>query len=233
MALEVIIIIYFFSPSIIFSFTSSLFLIREREQRNWFLNVKGLKCTNIWQQWRFTHCWNSMEHIRLGWQACKMPDYTHYECNENKNKKCDTANILRLFSSCTCILQLLLQPGMQLHLYCIKLLCANSLAAYHAYLIIFLWLGACNWLCMSALSNVKEQRKKIKIMQRQKKHYGFHRYYRHKVKKRKHLHRRAACSQLSHCGWHNGTRFNTAYKLIEKKPENKLCITKTQLSVGI
>jgi aldehyde:ferredoxin oxidoreductase len=53
------------------------------------LNMKDWKYANILQQGRFTHCQNSMEHIRLGWQACRIPNGTHYECNaNNKKQKC-------------------------------------------------------------------------------------------------------------------------------------------------
>jgi hypothetical protein len=43
------------------------------------------KYTNILQQWRFTNCLNSMQHIRLEWQAWRILDGTHRKCNESKN----------------------------------------------------------------------------------------------------------------------------------------------------
>jgi hypothetical protein len=49
------------------------------------VNMKSWKYTDILQHWRFAHCPNNAEHIRPGWQACRIADSTRYGCNENKN----------------------------------------------------------------------------------------------------------------------------------------------------
>jgi hypothetical protein len=46
--------------------------------------MKGWKYTNILLQWSFTHSQNSMEHIRLEWEACRIPDDTCHKCNKQK-----------------------------------------------------------------------------------------------------------------------------------------------------
>jgi hypothetical protein len=41
--------------------------------------------TPVLQQQGITHCHNSTQHIRLGWQTCRISDGTHKKCNESKN----------------------------------------------------------------------------------------------------------------------------------------------------
>jgi hypothetical protein len=43
------------------------------------------KYTSILQQSSFTYCENSISHIRLGWQACKVRDGTHPKCHETQS----------------------------------------------------------------------------------------------------------------------------------------------------
>jgi hypothetical protein len=82
MALETVFLSLFHSLCY-FSFLS-FFHVQEQAENSWFLDVKDWKYTSILQQWSFAHCQNRMEHIRLGWQAYRIPGGTHHKCKESK-----------------------------------------------------------------------------------------------------------------------------------------------------
>jgi hypothetical protein len=132
-ALEVITLIYV-SVFALFFFSSSFFHIWEGEEHSWFLNMKGWKTPTFWNigglhidGWYGTHLTRVTGSQDFEWSLLRM----------QRKQKCATPRTL-LFSWCTRILHFLLQLLMQLHLHSRKLLGVTSLAAYHAYLIIFL-----------------------------------------------------------------------------------------------
>jgi hypothetical protein len=88
MALEAIMFIFFYIRCIFLFFLQSFTL--ENEMSIIGFSMWKLKIHHI-------HCQNSMEHIQLGWQACKIQDSTHRKCN--KAKMCNTINLLHLHSA--------------------------------------------------------------------------------------------------------------------------------------
>jgi hypothetical protein len=99
-----------------------------RVQCSWFVNMKIWKYTNILQQLNFTYCWNSMEHITLGWQSWRIPDGNCPKCYESENVWLHEhlTNVCLVHSHFLA----LLRPEMQLDLHCRKLCGIISLAAY-------------------------------------------------------------------------------------------------------
>jgi hypothetical protein len=65
-------------------FLPLFFHVREWKEHSFFFSVRDWKYANLLQQWSFTHCQNSVEHIRLGWQVCTTLDGTPHKCNESK-----------------------------------------------------------------------------------------------------------------------------------------------------
>jgi hypothetical protein len=135
MAFEIFILIYFFvSSHYFFSFLSSCFHIREGKERSWFLSVKGLKCTDILQQWRFRIVeWYETYQIRV----TGLQDSGWYSLRMQQKQKCATpwtSNDYFLDALAFC--NFYLSRECILHLCCRKARGVISLAAYHAYLII-------------------------------------------------------------------------------------------------
>jgi MoaA/NifB/PqqE/SkfB family radical SAM enzyme len=95
--------VYFIFVLFTLFFFSSLIHIWGWEKQSWFLDVKGWQYTNILQKWSFTHCWKSVEHIRLWWQTCRILDGTCWKCSESRNVRHHKriTNMLDALTFCT------------------------------------------------------------------------------------------------------------------------------------
>jgi hypothetical protein len=97
MALENIKLHLFSKTLHLFIFFLPLFTFKNERSAAGFPTQKIENTSIFFNSQAFTHCQNSIKHIRLGQQDCRLWDCTHRKCNEN-TKICDTTNIKQMFA---------------------------------------------------------------------------------------------------------------------------------------